>query len=437
VKLSLRLRTVTSVLLLAVAPAEAEVATMTIDHVAIGPGGAHSVWVSVLDGAGRPLLNQQPAQFSVEEDLIPAPDVEVMPYGRRYSGVELTVIVDPNLLAGSSAASLAAMLRSLRERLAGGDRLRIVSAGEGFPSTEVVEDKDHTEIENRLESLGAASPPRILDAVLRELLRSRRLSRDKGSIVLLVTGSAADQSRAKILDVLALLRNRERPATVSLLLLGDAVPERDRDRLRRIVDDWTGGGTKLVGSAEALAQAGTELLERARGAYLLRFRPDDWAAQADRHSLRVVVRLGADQASAEKELVTADVVIAPWWAGPRVWLGVGVLLAVLLVGGALVTRQRCLCRLVVVSGDERGCSYEILKVPIKIGTMEGNDLILDEPRVSRNHALLDRRAGGFDLLDLNSENGTLINGDRITRHRLVRGDRIGIGAVVLRFNGAR
>jgi hypothetical protein len=435
--LSRQLRAATALLLLAAATASAEVATVTIDHVVIGPGGAHSAWVSVLDGAGRPLPNLPPARFSVQEDEVLLPDIEVVPYNRRYSGVDLTVIADPALVAGSSASSLVSMLCSLRERLGEGDRLRIVGAGEGFPSTELAQGEEDTEVENRLESLGAASPPRILDATLRELRRSRGLPRDRGSIILLITGSADDRSRAKILDVSALLRDRDRPATVSLILLGDSVPARDRDRLRRIVDDLTGGGTKLVGSVGDMVQAGTELLERARGAYLLRFRAGDWDPQVDVHNLRVTVRLGPGQRSAERELRTADVAIAPWWTIPRVWLGIGALLVALLAGTALVLRPRRLCGLVVESGDEQGCSYEILEVPITIGTMEGNDLVLDEPGVSRNHALLDRRGGGFDLLDLNSENGTSVNGDRITRHRLVRGDRIRIGAVVFRFKGPR
>jgi pSer/pThr/pTyr-binding forkhead associated (FHA) protein len=66
----------------------------------------------------------------------------------------------------------------------------------------------------------------------------------------------------------------------------------------------------------------------------------------------------------------------------------------------------------------------------------GNDLVFPEGRVSRNHAVLERRGSAIELSDLNSENGTFVNGDRITRRRLAQGDRIRLGgSVELTFEG--
>ncbi len=425
-----------ALLLLAAAPASAEVATVMIDHMAIGFDGTHRVWLSVLDEMGRPLLGQRPEQFSVEEDLVAAPDLEVTPYAHRYRGIELTVIADPNLLIGRADGALTSMLRGLRKRLSRGDHLRVVSAGEGFPSAEIAQDEDGAVIGGRLQSLGTTSPPRILDATFREVRRSSGLPHDRGSIVLILTGSADGGGKAKILDVVAALRDWDRPATISLIMIGESIPAREQDRLRRVVRQ-SGGGTKSLASTEGLAQAGCDLVDRARGAYLLQFRPADWDAQAGRHDLRVMVRLSGGRPSQELEFDAGEMTIAPWWAAPEPWIGIGALMIAAVTATVLTLRPRCICRVVVESGDERGCTYEILAVPIKIGTMEGNDMILDGPRVSRNHVLLDRRGGGFELLDLNSENGTFVNGHRITRHRLVRGDRIVIGDVALRFEGSR
>jgi len=69
-----------------------------------------------------------------------------------------------------------------------------------------------------------------------------------------------------------------------------------------------------------------------------------------------------------------------------------------------------------------------VKNPLTIGRAPGNDLIVDDPRVSRRHAelfLLDRETV---LRDLNSANGTLVNGRRIEgAQRLQPGDAVAIG----------
>lgn len=57
------------------------------------------------------------------------------------------------------------------------------------------------------------------------------------------------------------------------------------------------------------------------------------------------------------------------------------------------------------------------------------DIRLMHESVSRNHAVLERRAEGWLLIDLGSRNGTTVNGISIVRHLLVEGDRVGFGKV--------
>ena len=52
---------------------------------------------------------------------------------------------------------------------------------------------------------------------------------------------------------------------------------------------------------------------------------------------------------------------------------------------------------------------------------------------SRRHAEINGDADGFLLRDLGSTNGTLINGERLSEHRLAPGDRIEIGATMITF----
>jgi hypothetical protein len=73
-----------------------------------------------------------------------------------------------------------------------------------------------------------------------------------------------------------------------------------------------------------------------------------------------------------------------------------------------------------------------------IGRRPDLPVSLRDPSVSRLHALLRLDGGAFFIEDLDSHNGTYINGQRVTsRCRLRSGDRIGIGRFLLRFDVAR
>jgi class 3 adenylate cyclase len=77
-----------------------------------------------------------------------------------------------------------------------------------------------------------------------------------------------------------------------------------------------------------------------------------------------------------------------------------------------------------------------------IGRQAGNQIVLGDDRVSRQHALIQWQrtdaegAGGYLLIDLGSSNGTLLNGVRISRPTvLTDGDAIDIGGHRIDFRG--
>jgi hypothetical protein len=66
-----------------------------------------------------------------------------------------------------------------------------------------------------------------------------------------------------------------------------------------------------------------------------------------------------------------------------------------------------------------------------IGRHHSCDVVLGSPNVSRRHARLDFRDGTWILRDLDSTNGTRVNGATVGRCTLRPGDRVAIGAHVL------
>lgn len=69
----------------------------------------------------------------------------------------------------------------------------------------------------------------------------------------------------------------------------------------------------------------------------------------------------------------------------------------------------------------------------RLGRRFDDDILLDDVTVSRRHARIERRAAGFVLLDLDSINGTYLNGRRIDQAPLAVGDHIVIGKFQLWF----
>jgi hypothetical protein len=71
--------------------------------------------------------------------------------------------------------------------------------------------------------------------------------------------------------------------------------------------------------------------------------------------------------------------------------------------------------------------------PWSIGRSEENDIVIQDPNVSRRHARLSRSENGFVVEDLGSTNGTLLDGAPIDRERIEDGDELTFGGITTRF----
>lgn len=87
----------------------------------------------------------------------------------------------------------------------------------------------------------------------------------------------------------------------------------------------------------------------------------------------------------------------------------------------------------VLEGLERGRVYANLEAPITIGREEDNVVQLNDERVSRVHAKLQEDRGQIIMTDLNSTNGSRINGHPVQLRVLQPGDHIQIGRCTLLY----
>ncbi len=115
-------------------------------------------------------------------------------------------------------------------------------------------------------------------------------------------------------------------------------------------------------------------------------------------------------------------------------------------GHTLVVEKRTLlklrkCRLLVQSGADAGKVVVTEKERIRVGHARGfagpdgvnNDLSLEDKKVSRHHFEITFTENGYLLVDLNSTNGTFLDGKRIERGYLAAGSQIVVGDDVLVF----
>jgi hypothetical protein len=87
----------------------------------------------------------------------------------------------------------------------------------------------------------------------------------------------------------------------------------------------------------------------------------------------------------------------------------------------------------VLDGADRGRVFENLTTPVTIGREEGNSLQLNDERVSRFHVKIQEDQDKVVITDLESTNGTKVNGEVVQLRILRYGDIISLGRSVLLF----
>ena len=92
-----------------------------------------------------------------------------------------------------------------------------------------------------------------------------------------------------------------------------------------------------------------------------------------------------------------------------------------------------MAKVVVTLNGQIHQDVALLKSRLTVGRRPGNDLVLDHLTVSGQHAAIDSAPNGTFILDLGSTNGTLVNGQPITKHLLQNDDVIDIGKYKIKF----
>jgi pSer/pThr/pTyr-binding forkhead associated (FHA) protein len=90
----------------------------------------------------------------------------------------------------------------------------------------------------------------------------------------------------------------------------------------------------------------------------------------------------------------------------------------------------------ILDGPDRGKEFYQMATPVTIGREEGNLIQLNDHRVSRYHLKIHENDNTVLLTDLQSTNGTKINGEPVRAWLLQPGDLITLGQTILLFGSA-
>jgi len=105
----------------------------------------------------------------------------------------------------------------------------------------------------------------------------------------------------------------------------------------------------------------------------------------------------------------------------------------MLPGQSRAPKVRTPASLVLLSGRHEVQVYPLSGAKLSIGRSDQSDIALADPGVSRNHARIVREGDDFIVEDLQSTNGTEVNGQPVRRRRLANGDVVKLANSTLQF----
>ena len=92
-----------------------------------------------------------------------------------------------------------------------------------------------------------------------------------------------------------------------------------------------------------------------------------------------------------------------------------------------------MAKLLVQESGAEPREFELVDAEVHIGRELDNALRIPDPSISRHHCVIRKGATGYEVQDLQSSNGVLVNGNRVQASPLKHGDRITLGQIHLTF----
>lgn len=90
-------------------------------------------------------------------------------------------------------------------------------------------------------------------------------------------------------------------------------------------------------------------------------------------------------------------------------------------------------RLIALSGPAAGTTFSLSAGEVSIGRGAANEICVNDHSISRQHCVVKQEDGAFKVVDLESYNGTFVNGTPVLEQYLAHGDQLAVGSVLFLF----
>ncbi|MGH0034585.1 MAG: FHA domain-containing protein [Myxococcota bacterium] len=404
-----------------------KVERLYLDDIVAAPGGERAIelYLRAETDIGEPVEHLRPVDLTILDngDLIDPEDVTLTPLAEDGRGAACVLAIDNSrTMMGEPFNQARKAALSFLDRLGSFDRVAIVA----FSSqVQVVAGFDAAKAEakvllDELEVDASALSTVLYDGVHKsiELIRERE-DLPRRAFVIVFSDGKDSGSLHTLEEVLAKGRGDELEARTPISTIGYARFGGDGLKTLETISDATRGESFRASSTLDLGSFFNEIWRQMMRSYIVRYRG---SMDGERHTVEVTI-----EGRSERRSVDVPRMEGPWWP----WVAA---CAVVLAGGVLaflLLRGRTAGRVIFASGDLSGQSVSLSGPRVRIGGLPDNDVVIGSPAVSRYHAQIVVRGGKVEIEDLNSSNGTFVNGTPIRTAEIRAGDKIRIGDVEL------
>lgn len=404
------------------------IAGVYLDDVAPAPAGKRVVdlYLRVQTQHGEPAHGVRPTDVEVFEDdeLIDPEDLSVQTLLATGQGFAAVLAIDASGSMRDKFDHAKEAAREFLAKLRPDDQLAIVAFAD---DVRVVADFGQTRDEagRALRELEIdkerSQQTHLYDGAHKaiELIRGRPGLPRRAFVIVFSDGQdqGSDRSQAQVVDAAA---GSSSESHILVYTLGYARFGGEGLQELAKLAEATGGEFIEFRSLQYLRDFLGDIADQVLLSYVVRF-PS--SMDGDTHKIRVKIE---GIASSERTVAFPEI-SGPIW--PWV-LGVGILALAAGVVFAIRGWQRP-GRISIQSGAKAGVVVRLRSGKNLIGALEDNDIVLPSETVGRHHAEINVRGKRVELVDLNSLNGTRVNGQAIERAALTVGDKIRIADVDL------
>ncbi len=412
----------------------------SVEHVLIddahpGPGGEAAVDVlfRALTRYRLPVDHLRPVDVTVRQDGNPIDRERVVSLRRVDEaglGIACVVALDTSrTMMGRPLERARDQALAFLGKLAPPDRAAVVAFSDDVRVVASL-DEPLEEVRARLQALEPdrdAMSTVMVDGIHRavELLRGGPTLPRRGFVVVFSDGRDAGSAHS-LEQVIELAAGKPAEPRLPIFTIGYEGRGSDGlDSLRRLSAATAADGARDVDGAEFY----DDVLRQMRGSFVLRFSAELDGAP---HRLGVEVEGHSEERSAVYPALASPPAVAfqtPWQLPALAAAAVLLLLALWLSRRG----RRPAARIRFVDGPLARQEFALRAGRTRIGALAENDVAIASPSVSRVHAEIRSEGDHWVIVDLDSTNGTRVNGSPVTSAPLRAGDRIRIGEVEVVF----